>query len=1041
MFDRYFELHAHSAFSFLAGTALPAEVVAQAAKLKYAGIAICDNDGLFGAVQIHQAAQKAKIKVGYGSELSFQTHGNLPILAWRLAGYRQISTLISKHNLNASQYQPQKYSLAEIPKSTLVLTGSENGALLKYLKPGRYFDYQQADTALGQLKNEVSQGLLAVEMPYRQQAGRKEVQAALAELAQKHRLPLVATCAAKICHPDQIPLGDILAANAAYTSLNAGQASFPTQRPYLRSLPQISQHYRDYPQALDNAYQLGKDIAFDLSSLEPRLPTNLQQLQNPNKTLREKVAAGAKERYGTKTTNPGAWQQLEHELKVIAESGFATYFLIVHDIVHFCQRQGILCQGRGSAANSVVCYVLGITAVDAYRHQLMFERFLSSGRKEPPDIDIDIESDRRDEVIDYVYQTYGRERAALVCNVVTYRPRAAVREVARAAGYSQNEINEMGRQVRHSRRMPGKPDPFAALPPLVQKMAPQLLHLPRHLGIHPGGMVLADRPLSEVCPLQWASKTGRTILQWDKTDCAQIGLVKFDLLGLGMLGALQKCFRQLQASGINGTDGKQLNLHNLPPEDPKVYDMLCQGDTIGLFQVESRAQMNTLPRLKPRCFYDLVIEVSLIRPGPIQGNAVNPYLRRRAGKEAITYPHPLLKPALQKTLGVPLFQEQLMQIAIDVADFTPAQADALRRAMGAKRSSEQMAEIKKPLLAGMAKKGVPAKVAEEIFQQLASFALYGFPESHAFSFAYIVYASAWLKRYYPEVFFAALLNSQPMGFYSPATLVADAKRHQVIIEPIDINQSHWENIATLATPQARGKIRLGFLQIKGLSAEVAQKIVTERQQHGPYTTMAEVASRVGLKTKTLNRLAQAGAFESLAISIRQALWQSPYSSVETSGPSWYQPPIAGSAQGLYTPHLPALGQLEKITQELATTRVMSRHPMELWRPQLEGQGIKLNSELGKLPAGERIWLGGLITHRQRPPTAHGITFLSLEDETGLVNVVCSVGFWQKYHRILGTSSAVLIRGIVERDGGASVLNADAAKVIETQLQIRSRDYC
>ncbi|MBS4875817.1 MAG: error-prone DNA polymerase, partial [Actinomyces sp.] len=573
----------------------------------------------------------------------------------------------------------------------------------------------------------------------------------------------------------------------------------------------------------------------------------------PDSWLAHCTYEGARARYGSRAHPPRAWETIDRELGVIERLGFAGYFLIVKEIVDFCARNGILCQGRGSAANSAVCYCLGITAVDAVRHNLLFERFLSDARSGPPDIDVDIEACRREEVIQYVYDTFGRDRAAQVANVITYRPRSAIRDVARALGYPAGTATAWSQ---------GRGE----VPPLVGDAARALARLPRHMGIHSGGMVLTDQPVSRICPVGWAAMPGRTVLQWDKEDCADAGLVKFDLLSLGMLTALRVAFNELQAGGartgdapnhlrgwaprvVRGREGQPLGLHTLPEEDPRVYDLLCAADTVGVFQVESRAQMNTLPRLKPRCFYDIVVEVALIRPGPIQGRSVNPYLRRRSGREEVTYLHPLLEPALRQTLGVPLFQEQLMRIATDAAGLSGARADQLRRAMGAKRSPERMEALKGDLMAGMEERGIDAPTRERIFEQLKGFADFGFPESHSFSFAHIVYASSWLKVHAPEHFYAAILASQPMGFYSPATLVQDARRHGVRVVGPSVNDSlvdasvqhvSEDEVGDSYSPgrpeslPSRGTVpldvdsglavRIGLNQVRGLGA-VAERIV------------------------------------------------------------------------------------------------------------------------------------------------------------------------------------------------------------------------
>ncbi|MDO5726572.1 MAG: error-prone DNA polymerase, partial [Bowdeniella nasicola] len=682
--------------------------------------------------------------------------------------------------------------------------------------------------------------------------------------------------------------------------------------------------------------------------------------------LRELTYRGAKQRYGPPTAErvEGAYAMIEHELALITELGFPGYFLIVHEIVEFCRTHNILCQGRGSAANSAVCYALGITAVDAVRHRLLFERFLSPGRSGPPDIDVDIEAGRREEVIQFVYRRYGRRHAALVANVITYRHRLALRDAARALGYSAGASDAMSKTLERGVGLDSN-HRYANIPDDVATLATAMTELPRHLGIHPGGMVLCDRPIVDVCPVQWAAMPGRSILQWDKDDCADAGLVKFDLLGLGMLTALRHAFTTLERRGVRYR-GAPLALHHLPQEDPGVYALLCAADTIGVFQVESRAQMQTLPRLRPQCFYDIVIEVALVRPGPIQGGSVNPYLRRRLGKEPVRYAHPLLRNALKKTLGVPLFQEQLMQIAIDAAGFCASEADQLRKAMGAKRSAARMEALRERLFSGMAARGIQLEVAEEIYTALKGFAAFGFPESHAFSFAYLVYASAYLKVHHPEAFYAGLLAAQPMGFYSPQSLIADARRHgvhvlaacihhsgplaQVVSMPppqccqpdtptaVGSGKTHREydaNAAARVHADQDSAIQLGLASIRQIGTKVANRIAQVRTA-GAFTSLTDLASRAELSAAQLEALATAGALRGFG-QRRTMMWAAgPAASgagqITTVGRKRYhQLPIPGLAEQLSAPELPALRTAEHTALEVWSSGVSSIHPLALVR--------------------------------------------------------------------------------------------------------------
>nr|MDP9006553.1 error-prone DNA polymerase [Actinomycetota bacterium] len=735
---------------------------------------------------------------------------------------------------------------------------------------------------------------------------------------------------------------------------------------------------------------------------------------------------GAEARYGPREAErvTGAWAQIDHELAVIDELGFPGYFLVVHGIVEFCRRCDIYCQGRGSAANSAVCYALGITNADAVGLGLLFERFLSPERDGPPDIDVDIESERREEVIQEVYRRYGRDRAAQVANVITYRPRSAVREMGKALGHPPGQVDAWSKQLDHALPAPERSE----IPEAVLALAREVQHVPRHLGIHSGGMVICDRPVVEVCPVEWGRMADRTVLQWDKDDCAAVGLVKFDLLGLGMLSAIHRCVDLIAAH-----EGVEVDLAALP-QDPAVYEMLCRADSIGVFQVESRAQMATLPRLRPRCFYDLVVEVALIRPGPIQGDSVHPYLRRRNGTEAVTYLHPLLERSLAKTLGVPLFQEQLMQMAIDVAGFSAAEADQLRQAMGSKRSSERMARLRDRLFAGMAERGITGEVAEVIYDKLAAFANFGFPESHSVSFAYLVYASAWLKHHHPAAFCAGLLDAQPMGFWSPHTLVRDARRHGVVVRRPDVNASAQTSTLEVCEASAGGvALRLGLGQVRSVGDDVAARIAAGR----PYASIDDLVGRTGAGLAALEALATAGAFASLGLDRRAALWAAGACAQARPGR------LPGVVTGAEAPPLPALAAPEVTTADLWATGISAEvHPTEHVRGHLDALGVLSAEALAGAEPGARVLVGGVVTHRQRPATASGTVFVNLEDETGLVNVICSAGLWERYRAVARTAPALLVRGTLERADGVVNVVADRLELLPLggPAPSRSRDF-
>ena len=785
--------------------------------------------------------------------------------------------------------------------------------------------------------------------------------------------------------------------------------------------------------------------------------------------LRRLTAEGAQRRYGSwgEERVPGAYRQIEHELALIEQLGFPGYFLVVWDIVDFCRRSNIYCQGRGSAANSAVCYALGITNADAVQLGLLFERFLSPERDGPPDIDIDIESGRREEAIQYVYAKHGRRHAAQVANVITYRAKSSIRDVAKALGYAPGQQDAWSKQADAWGGVAVTAEQQEVdrdIPADVLALAAELEHAPRHLGIHSGGMVICDRPIVEVCPVEWARMEDRSVLQWDKDDCAAIGLVKFDLLGLGMLEVLHGCIDLVRE--VHGD--VDVDLATIPQED-EVYDMLCRADSVGVFQVESRAQMATLPRLRPREFYDLVVEVALIRPGPIQGGSVHPYIRRRNGQEDVTYLHPLLEPSLKKTLGVPLFQEQLMQMAIDVGGFSPGEADMLRQAMGSKRSRERMERLHQRFADGAAERGVGADVIEIIWEKLAAFASYGFPESHSVSFAYLVYASSWLKRWYPAAFCAALLDAQPMGFYAPHTLVQDARRHGVEVRTPDLNASAatatleppptrsgvaqaasvgadnarsgvWGKAAREAAPEDWGRdgpaVRLGISYVRGIGDDLAEEIAAGR----PYADPEDLARRVSLTLPQLEALATSGAFDCFGMSRREAIWAA--GAVAQMGTDRHGAQrLPGIVTGVTAPALPAMAGDEQARADLWSTGVSPEgHPTRFIREHLAARGVVTATGLAAVEPGTRVLVGGVVTHRQRPATAGGTLFVNLEDETGLINVVVSKGCWAAHRKVARSAPAMLVRGRLERSEGVTNVIADRLEWLPLSAPTKSRDF-
>ncbi|MDO5723961.1 MAG: error-prone DNA polymerase [Flaviflexus sp.] len=1061
----YAELHAHSAFSFLDGASLPAELVRRAAELELDALALTDHGGLAGVVQLAQAAREVGLPTVIGSELTIggvrrageadPAGEHLVVLARGAEGYRRLAGAISTAQLASGIKGEAHYAMEDLAEQSagqwMILTGCRKGRVPAALNEA---GPEAAGRRLDELVELFGAENVAVELTNLAGPLDQERCAALAELGESRGLTVVATGQVHYARPADRQLADVLAAVRANASLEDMDGYLPSGGRYLRGAGQMRAIHSGHVAAVDAAGELGRELAFDLSLVAPALPPFPVPRGHTEATwLRELAYAGARNRYGERWEHPRAWEKIDAELDIITQLNFPGYFLIVHEIVEFCRSSGIFCQGRGSAANSAVCFALGITAVDAVRHNMLFERFLSPGRSGPPDIDIDIEAGRREEVIQHVYDRYGRTHAAQVANVITYRPKSAVRDAGRACGFDVGTLDAWSKRLERHGSL--SEEEAERIDPLVADLARRMLHLPRHLGVHSGGMVMCAGKVTEVCPVEWATAPGRTVLQWDKEDCASAGLVKFDLLGLGMLTALRLMFTMIAERGVLDPEGRPYALHTVPAEDPEVYDLLCAADTVGVFQVESRAQMSTLPRLRPRTFYDIVIEVALIRPGPIQGRSVSPYLARRQGLEPVTYPHPLLEDALHKTLGVPLFQEQLMQIAIDAAGFSPAEADQLRKAMGAKRSHERMAALKDRLLTGMAERGIDRETGEEIYDSLKAFADFGFPESHSFSFAYLVYASAWMKVHHPEAFYVGLLGAQPMGFYSPQSLIADARRHGVRVARADVNYSLVEACLEetlheavgentrrhpphhLVHPDSRLLVRLGLSSVKGVG-DCAERIVAERER-GRYSSMADLASRCHLSERVLRALAKAGALTSLGRSRRSAMWAA--GPLGTTPAQEFQPTLPGLNVGERAPALPAMSEWEEMRADVESTGISTGdYPTALVRPQLRAHGVLTAAELREVEAGRRVRVGGIVTHRQRPHTAQGTIFLSLEDETGISNIVCSTGFWRTHGEVARTSGALVVRGRVERAGNVVNVLADGCIPLRLGVPSTSRDF-
>src|SRR5262245_31566883 len=1048
------ELHCHSSYSFLDGASSPAELVAEAARRGLEALAITDHNGMYGVPQFAQAAAKLTDQTGvtlgtvFGAELSVSADPiarrtgpragdpdpagrHLLVLARDPAGYRRLCWAISVAQLAGGEKGRPVYDINELARAHdghwVILTGCRKGAVRAALAAA---GPEAARRELQQLREAFGRDNVIIELASHDLPDDDEHNDILYQLAEATGTEVIATSNVHYAAPGDARLAQALAAIRARRSLDEMDGWLAASgAAYIRSGAEMAHRLRRYPGVFDRTVRLARDCAFGFHVIAPKLPPFPVPYRHTEATwLRALVSQKAPLRYGPRHAErvPGAYAQIASELKVIEHLGFAGYFLIVHDIVRFCEESGILCQGRGSAANSAVCYALGITSVDSVRHELLFERFLSAGRDGPPDIDLDIEHRRREEVIQYVYNKYGRDRAAQVANVISYRPRMALRDAGRALGYTPQQQDVWAKQVGPRQYGAGQPvPPDAGVPEPVIKLAARMQRLPRHLGIHSGGMVICDRPVGEVCPVEWARMPGRSVLQWDKDDCAYAGLVKFDLLGLGMLTALRDCFELVAAH-----HGVGWSLHTIPQEDPAVYDMLCGADTVGWFQVESRAQMATLPRLRPRKFYDLVVEVALIRPGPIQGGSVHPYMRRRRGDEPPHLPHESMHRALSKTFGVPLFQEQMMQLAVDCAGFSPAEADRLRQAMSSKRGPERIEELRGRLLDGMAARGIPAEVGEDVYAKILAFSSYGFPESHAISFAYLVYASAWLKRYYPAAFTAALLRAQPMGFYSPASLIGDARRHGVQVRGVDVNASGI--LATLEETPVPGQpaIRLGLAAVRNMGTEPAARIVSGQ----PYTGLEDFARRTALPARALEALAMAGAFGSFGAPRREALWAAGAAATIRAGQ------LPGTTVGLEAPSLPAMTAAEETFADLWATGTYGTHPLAHVRRQLTEDGVIGAAELKTAPPGAAVVVAGLVTHRQQPGTARGVVFLSLEDETGMANVICLPGVWERHRRIAMDASALLVYGRVERLDGAVSLLATRLRRMRVAAAAPSRDF-
>ncbi|HUE72422.1 MAG TPA: error-prone DNA polymerase [Pirellulaceae bacterium] len=1059
----YAELHCKTNFSFLEGASHADELVARAAQLGYAALAITDQSSLAGIVRAHGPAKELGLKLLIGAEI--HPLGAPPLVLWAAdrQAYGRLSRLITVGRRCAPKGECD-ISLGDVAEHAEGLLAGVIPRLHEPTDSDSIGDLLSPLRAYRDLFGD--RGYLLAEL-FRGPDDASRLQELLT-LSRKTGLPLAAAGDVHYHSPARQPLHEVLTATRLGTTVDRlAEQRFSNAQRHLQPVAEIVTAFSAAPEAMHRTWEVAQRCSFSLDELRYEYPEELVPASyTPSEYLARLTWEGAHRRYPDGIPAK-VHRLLEHELALIQKLRYETYFLTVWDLVRFARSRGILCQGRGSAANSAVCFCLGVTSVDPGRIDVLFERFISAERNEAPDIDVDFEHERREEVLQYLYDKYGRERAGMTAVVITYRTKSAIRDVGKALGLSLDRVDALakhveGRELDRAAKIPPKidkhEDPAPQLPragsspphpaplspaealalrcsevgidpqsPLARRLVYlvcELAGFPRHLSQHVGGMVMSRGPLCELVPIENAAMDGRTVIEWDKDDLDELGILKVDCLSLGMLTAIRKCFDLIERH-----HGRSLTLATVPAEDPLVYDMICRADTIGVFQIESRAQMSMLPRLRPRCYYDLVIEVAIVRPGPIQGDMVHPYLRRRNHEEPIPpYPNQEIEAVLERTLGVPLFQEQAMQLAVVAAGFTPGQADQLRRAMGAWRRPGLIDQFHKKLIDGMLARGLTQEFAERVFNQIRGFGEYGFPESHAASFALLVYVSAWLKHYYPAAFCAAVINSQPMGFYSPAQLIRDARQHDVLVLPVDVNASGWD------CTWEQSALRLGFRLLKGIPQGAVERIVAAR----PFRSVDDFTRRTGLTQAIITRLADADAFGSLKLDRRAALWQA------LSQDDRDIPLLAGLEDDEPPAALPPMPLVEQVFADYRTSGLsLKAHPIAFFRRQLSGLGITAADELGQVANGRPVRVAGLVLLRQRPGTARGITFVTLEDETGLANLVIKPEVWDRYYRIARCSSAWLAHGRLEsRD---SVIHVVVSRLEDLSAKIgtphvKSRDF-
>jgi error-prone DNA polymerase len=1099
----YVELHTASAFSFLQGASLPEALVDRASELGYPALALIDRDGVYAAPRFHKAAVAAGLKPIIGAELTIDSPVPpqripplqpippvqpflLPLLCESQQGYQNLCRLITRMKMRAPKGEGT-LALEDLDGMTGGLVALAGRAVLK---TDRYCVGGLLDRLVGLFGRDS----VYVELQRHYRRDEEADNQALADLAAAYHVPIIATGGVRFATASERPLFDVLTCIYHHTTLiEAGRRLTPNAERCLKAPGEMAALFADHPDAWARTHDLADRLQYTMKDLGYRFPDYpVPPGETQTSFLRKVADLGARDRY--RPYHDRARAQIARELDLIEKLDLAGYFLIVWDIVNFCRQHDILVQGRGSAANSSVCYSLGITAVDPVGMDLLFERFLSEERGEWPDIDLDLPSgDRRELVIQHVYETYGRLGAGMTANVITYRGRSAAREVGKALGFEIAEIDRLAKVMNDFEFV----DPSDSLPRQLAAVGldlnsdrvrhfaelwNQIQDLPRHLGQHSGGMVICRGALDAVVPLENASMPGRVVVQWDKDDCADMGIVKVDLLGLGMMAVLQDAIALVNGEAVTAArprvDRRIVDLAHLPSNDPAVYRMLCEADTIGVFQVESRAQMSTLPRLKPACFYDIVVQVAIIRPGPIVGQMVHPYLNRRGGREPVQYPHPSLEPILARTLGVPLFQEQLLRMAMVAAGFTGGQAEDLRRAFGFKRSERRMKQVEVQLREGMARKGVTGDAADEIIKSITSFALYGFPESHAASFALLAYASAYLKAHYPAAFYTALLNNQPMGFYHPSTLVKDAQRRGVRFHPIDVQVSDWD-----CTIEADGAIRLGLRYVNGLRQEAGRKIGDDEGRMKPlpvcpkcrcddpsmlervnrstwfcnncshdwsaadgrpparFSSLDDLVARSGLRRDELVTLADIGALNSFGFDRRSALWQAeravrPAGDLLAASAAEHVEPSAGSAVSRVSAIAPCplkpMTEAERLVADYAGTHLtLGRHPMALRRDELATRGVLRAIDLRRARQGRRVRVAGMVITRQRPGTAKGFVFLTLEDETGISNIIVHPDLFTRDRLTIVDERFLIVDGVLQNQDGVTSVRAEALQALRS----------